>query len=302
MLTYYIVLPFIYLISLLPFPLFYGVCDVIFLLLYYVIGYRKKVVLQNLQNAFPDKSAKELEQIRRRFYRYFCDLLPETFKTLTISRAAAIRRCRLTAEAQSLFDGYAAENKSIMIVMGHYGNWEWAGNTFSLQGKHHLYVVYHPLSNKYFNGLMYRMRTRFGTGLISMKDTFRDMVAHKSELDATAFIADQTPAPNSAYWTTFLNQDTPVFQGTEKIARKMNYPVVYVQVQRVRRGYYEISARTLFDEPAFTKDGEITTAHTQALEHDICAHPEFWLWSHRRWKHKRPEAARQPAEREVAAI
>lgn len=300
MLTYYIVLPFIYLISLLPFPLFYGVCDVMFLLLYYVIGYRKKVVLQNLQNAFPDKSPQEIEKIRRRFYRYFCDLLLETFKTLTISRAAAIRRCKLTAEAQALFDRYATENKSIMIVMGHYGNWEWAGNTFSLQGKHHLYVVYHPLSNKYFNGLMYRMRTRFGTGLISMKDTFRDMVAHKSELDATAFIADQTPAPNSAYWTNFLNQDTPVFQGTEKIARKMNYPVVYVRVQRVKRGYYEISARTLFDKPAATKDGEITTAHTQALEHDICAHPEFWLWSHRRWKHKRPEAAKQPAEQQVA--
>ncbi len=302
MLTYYIVLPFIYLISLLPFPLFYGVCDVMFLLLYYVIGYRKKVVLQNLQNAFPDKSAKEIEQIRRRFYRYFCDLLLETFKTLSIYRAAAIRRCKLTPEAQALFDRYAAENRSIMIVMGHYGNWEWAGNTFSLQGKHHLYVVYHPLSNKYFNGLMYRMRTRFGTGLISMKDTFRDMVAHKSELDATAFIADQTPAPNSAYWTTFLNQDTPVFQGTEKIARKMNYPVVYVQVQRVKRGYYEISARTLFDEPASTKDGEITTAHTQALEHDICAHPEFWLWSHRRWKHKRPEAIKQPAVPQVATV
>lgn len=301
MLTYYIVLPFIYLISLLPFPLFYGVCDVMFLLLYYVIGYRKKVVLQNLQNAFPDKSAKEIEQIRRRFYRYFCDLLLETFKTLTISRATAIRRCKLTSEAQALFDGYAAQNRSIMIVMGHYGNWEWAGNTFSLQGKHHLYVVYHPLSNKYFNGLIYRMRTRFGTGLISMKDTFRDMVAHKNELDATAFIADQTPAPNSAYWTTFLNQDTPVFLGTEKIARKMNYPVVYVRVQRVKRGYYEISARTLFDHPVSTTDGEITTAHTQALEQDICARPEFWLWSHRRWKHKRPETARQSTN-QVAAI
>jgi Kdo2-lipid IVA lauroyltransferase/acyltransferase len=295
MLSYYILLPFIYLISLLPFPLFYGICDFMFVLLYYVIGYRKKVVLQNLKNAFPDKSAAEIEKIRRRFYRYFCDLLLETFKTLTISRAAAIRRCKFTPEAQALFDRYAAENRSIMIVMGHYGNWEWAGNTFSLQGKHQLYVVYHPLTNKHFNGLMYRMRTRFGTGLIAMKDTFRDMVAHKSELDATAFIADQTPAPTSAYWTNFLNQDTPVFQGTEKIARKMNYPVVYARVQRIKRGYYEISARTLFDQPSATKDGEITTAHTQALEQDICAQPEYWLWSHRRWKHKRPAPAKEAA-------
>lgn len=289
MLTYYLVLPFIYLISLLPFALFYGVCDFMFVLLYYVTGYRKKVVLQNLRNSFPEKSEKEIRAISRRFYRYFCDLLLETFKTLTISREAAIRRCKLQPEALALFNRYAAENRSIMIVMGHYGNWEWAGNTFSLQGRHHLYVVYHPLSNKYFNGLIYRMRTRFGTGLIAMKDTFRDMVAHKSELDATAFIADQTPAPNSAYWTTFLNQDTPVFQGTEKIARKMNYPVVYVCVQRVKRGYYEISARTLFEEPSKTADGEITAAHTKALEADICAQPEYWLWSHRRWKHRRPE-------------
>lgn len=288
MLTYYLVLPFIYLISLLPFPIFYGVCDIMFVLLYYVTGYRKKVVLQNLRNSFPDKSEKEIQGIARRFYRYFCDLLLETFKTLTISRATALKRCRMTPEALELFNRYAEENKSVMIVMGHYGNWEWAGNTFSLQGRHHLYVVYHPLSNKYFNGLIYRMRTRFGTGLISMKDTFRDMVAHKSELDATAFIADQTPAPNSAYWLTFLNQDTPVFQGAEKIARKMNYPVVYVRIQRVKRGYYELSARTLFDEPSRTADGEITEAHTRALEMDICAQPEYWLWSHRRWKHKRP--------------
>jgi KDO2-lipid IV(A) lauroyltransferase len=121
-----------------------------------------------------------------------------------------------------------------------------------------------------------------------MKDTFREMVQHRAELDATAFIADQTPAPDNAFWLTFMNQDTPVFQGTEKIARKMNYPVVYVRVERVKRGFYEISAETLFEEPAKTTDGEITTAHTRALEQDIQRQPESWLWSHRRWKHKRP--------------
>jgi len=290
---YFFVLPFIYLISLLPFPLFYGVCDFMFFMLYYVTGYRKKVVLQNLRNAFPEKSEKEIRGISRRFYRYFCDLLLETFKTLTISRASAIKRCKLTPEALAVFNRYADEGRSIMIVMGHYGNWEWAGNTFSLECKHHLYVVYHPLSNKHFDGLIYRMRSRFGTGLIPMKDTFRDMVSNKGELSATAFIADQTPAPASAFWTTFLNQDTPVFQGTEKIARKLNYPVVYAKVQRVKRGYYEISARTLFEEPARTSDGEISAAHTKALEEDICKQPEYWLWSHRRWKHKRPEPVKK---------
>lgn len=286
---YYILLPFIYLLSWIPFPLFYGVSDLMFVMIYYVFGYRKKVVGQNLRNAFPEKSEKEIRAIMRRFYRSFCDVLLETFKTLTISERSAIKRCQLTPEALQLFNRYADENKSIIIVMGHFGNWEWAGNTFSLQCRHHLYVVYHPLSNKHFNGLIYRMRTRFGTGLIAMKDTFREMVQHKAELDATAFIADQTPAPDSAFWLTFLNQDTPVFQGTEKIARKMNYPVVYARVERVKRGYYQISAETLFDEPGKTRDGEITAAHTRALEKDIQRQPESWLWSHRRWKHKRPE-------------
>jgi len=286
---YYILLPFIYLLSWIPFPLFYGVSDLMFVMIYYVFGYRKKVVGQNLRNAFPGKSEKEISAIMRRFYRSFCDVLLETFKTLTISERSAIKRCQLTPEALRLFNRYADENKSIIIVMGHFGNWEWAGNTFSLQCRHHLYVVYHPLSNKHFNGLIYRMRTRFGTGLIAMKDTFREMVQHKAELDATAFIADQTPAPDSAFWLTFLNQDTPVFQGTEKIARKMNYPVVYARVERVKRGYYQISAETLFDEPGKTTEGEITAAHTHALEKDIERQPESWLWSHRRWKHKRPE-------------
>lgn len=286
---YYILLPFIYLLSWIPFPLFYGVSDLMFVMIYSVFGYRKKVVGQNLRNAFPEKSEKEIRAIMRRFYRSFCDVLLETFKTLTISERSAIKRCQLTPEALQLFNRYADENKSIIIVMGHFGNWEWAGNTFSLQCRHHLYVVYHPLSNKHFNGLIYRMRTRFGTGLIAMKDTFREMVQHKAELDATAFIADQTPAPDSAFWLTFLNQDTPVFQGTEKIARKMNYPVIYARVERVKRGYYEISAETLFDEPGKTTEGEITAAHTRALEKDIQRQPESWLWSHRRWKHKRPE-------------
>lgn len=292
-LTYYLLIPFIYLLSWTPFPLFYRISDFLFLMLYHVIGYRKKVVLQNLRNAFPEKTEKEINIISRQFYRSFCDVLLETFKTLTISRSEAIRRCKLTPEALQLFNHYAAEEKSIIIVMGHFGNWEWAGNTFSLQGNHHLYVVYHPLTNKYFNGLIYRMRTRFGTGLIAMKDTFRDMVKFRDELNATAFIADQTPAPENAYWLNFLNQDTPVFQGTERIAKKLNYPVVYVRVERVKRGYYEISAETLFDEPGKTADGEITTAHTRALEKDIQRQPESWLWSHRRWKHKRPATVTQ---------
>jgi len=277
---------------LIPFPLFYGLSDFIYFILYYVIGYRKKVVFGNLKNSFPEKSDKELRKISRKFYRYLCDLLLETFKTLTIRRSVALQRCVITPQAKALFDNYYEKKQSVIIVMGHYGNWEWAGNTFSLTNKHQLYVIYHPLTNKYFDGLMYSLRTRFGSKLIPMRETFKDMVKYRDEINATAFIADQTPSAENAYWTTFLHQDTPVFWGTERIAKKMNYPVVYVTVKRKKRGKYEIDAETLFENPKDTKDGEISEAHTRKLEQDIINQPEIWLWSHRRWKHsdKKPVA------------
>lgn len=292
-LVYYISLPFIYLLSILPFPIFYRVCDVLYVLLYYVIGYRKKIVLQNLRNSFPEKSEVEIKRLCKDFYHYLCDLFPETFKTLTIGKKTMLKRCSLDPEAKEIFDRYNAEGRSIILVMGHYGNWEWAGNTFSLTCRQKLFVVYHPITNKYFDALMYRMRTRFGTGLIPMRDTFKDMVRHKSIVSATAFIADQTPQPDNAFWTNFLNQDTPVFWGTEKIARKIDYPVVYISVKRVKRGYYHIQAEVLSEHPKQTADEEISRMHTLRLEKDIREQPEIWLWSHRRWKHKRPAEKRQ---------
>jgi len=284
---YYLALPFIYLISLLPFPALYAVSDGLYLLLYRVLGYRKDVVLANLCNSFPDKTDEEIQRIAKNYYKYLCDLFLETFKTLTINKKTMLKHCYFNPKAKALFDKLAEENKSIILVLGHLGNWEWAGNTVSLQLKQQLYVIYHPISNKYFDWLMYKMRTRFGTKLIAMKDTFREMLENRAELNATAFIADQTPAPESAYWTTFLNQDTPVFKGTELIARKINYPVVYATVKRVKRGEYELFAEMLCDVPKATAEGEISELHTRKLERDIIAQPEIWLWSHRRWKHKR---------------
>lgn len=284
---FYLALPFLYLISILPFPLFYLVSDGIYLLLYRVIGYRKKVVYENLKNSFPEKTHEELKKIEKQFYHYLVDLFLETLKTLTISKEEAIKRCALNPQAIALFNDLYAQKQSCILVMGHYGNWEWAGNTFSLINKQQLYVIYHPLTNKHFDKLMYDMRTRFGSKLYAMKDTMRGMISNRNEINATAFIADQTPSPENAYWTTFLNQDTPVFWGTEKIAQKLNYPVVYVTINRVKRGYYEVNAEILVTEPKNTKEGEISELHTRQLEKDIKAQPEIWLWSHRRWKHKR---------------
>lgn len=286
---YYIALPFIYLLSLLPFRLLYFFSDFVFVLLYHIVGYRKDVVRQNLRNSFPGKSEAEIRDISRRFFRYFCDLFLETFKTLTISPAAMLRHCAMTDEAAGLFRKLADEKKSVMLVMGHFGNWEWGGNTFSLVCLQQLYVIYHPLSNKHFDGLMYRMRSRFGTRLIAMKNTYKEMLGNRGGLNATAFIADQTPQPDNAFWTTFLNQDTPVFKGTEVISKKMNLPIVYVSIRRHKRGYYKLYAEMLCDEPANTPEGYISELHTRRLEQDIIAMPETWLWSHRRWKHQRPQ-------------
>lgn len=283
----YIATPFIYLLAILPFPVLYGVSYGVYVLLYRIIGYRKKVVLGNLRNAFPQKSEAEIQQIARGFYRYLCDLFLETFKTLTISKQEMLRHCSMNPEAKKIMDKYAAEGKSIILVLGHLGNWEWAGNTFSMECKQQLYVIYHPITNAFFDQLMYKMRTRFGAKLIPMKNTFREMLAMKNEVNATAFIADQTPSSQNAYWTTFLNQDTPVFWGTEVIAKKLKLPVVYISVNKLRRGYYEMNAEVLHDNPAATAEGEISELHTKRLEKDIIAHPETWLWSHRRWKHKR---------------
>ncbi|GAB4139279.1 MAG: lysophospholipid acyltransferase family protein [Bacteroidia bacterium] len=285
---YYLLLPFIYLVSVLPFPVLYLFSDFVHLILFGIIGYRRKVIYTNLKNSFPEKSDQEIKKIGREFEHYLCDLFLETFKTLTISEKEMLRRCTISPEAGKLFDDYFNAQKNVIIVMGHFGNWEWAGNSFSLTRKHQLYVIYHPLKNKHFNDLIIGMRTRFGTKLIPMKDTMRQMLANRNEkTNATAFIADQTPHPDRAYWMNFMNQDTPVFMGTEAFAKKLNYPVIYVSVKKIRRGFYNIDADLLFEQPGKEAEYTITETHTKRLEKDIQLIPSIWLWSHKRWKHKR---------------
>ncbi len=283
---YYITLPFIYLLSILPFPILYLLSDGMYVILYHIIGYRKAVVLQNLRNSFPEKSDSEIKRLCKDFYHYLCDMFLESFKTLTISKEKMMQHCRLNNQGKAFVDKMAEEKKSLILVIGHLGNWEWS-NAFNLFCKQQLYAIYHPLHNKYFDGLMYKMRSHFGSKLIAMKDTFRQMLANRNEITITAFIADQTPHPDNAYWTTFLNQDTPVFRGAELISRKLNYPVAYGSIIRIKRGYYEMTIEMLCPDPSATTDGQITEMHTRRLEQDIISHPQIWLWSHKRWKHKR---------------
>ena len=285
--AYYLVLPVFYVVSWLPFRLLYLLSDVMFLLVYRIFGYRKSVVRANLERSFPEKSSDEIAAIRHGYYRYFCALVLETIKTLSISPAAVNER--FSCGDMSSFEHCFKKKQSVIIVMGHLGNWELCGAYFSQLPLHQLYVLYHPLANKHFDGLVYRMRTRLGSRLYPMKSAFRGMVKNSKELTATAFIADQTPSPANAYWMTFLNQDTAVFKGTETIARKLDYPVIYLSVIRERRGHYRIHGELLAEHPRDLPENALTELHTKRLEQDIIDHPETWLWSHRRWKHKRPE-------------
>ena len=286
-LGYYLALPFIYGIALLPFPLLYLLSDALRLVLFGVFGYRRKVVLTNLRKSLPQKSEAEVQRIRRDFEQWFCDLTLETIKTLTISPAKV--RERVSFEGVGILRSFAEQKQSVVLVLGHFGNWELAGARYSAEpGLPQLYVIYHPLQNKWFDRLVYHMRTRHGTRLYTMRETSRSMLRDRHLNTATAFIADQTPSPERAYWMTFLNQDTPVFQGTESLSKKLGYPVVYISITRPRRGYYHLQVETLVADPKSTAEGEITEIHTRRLERDIINYPHLWLWTHRRWKHQRP--------------
>src|ERR1700744_4798128 len=186
--AYYPLVPVIYLVSLLPFPLLYLFSDFLSATLYYIAGYRKKVILQNLRNSFPEKTDGEIAVICRNFYRHFCDFFLETIKAITISKKDIVKHCTIDPDTVALYAKFAAEKKNVIIAMGHSGNWEWACSSFNLQVPQQLQVIYHPLSNKYFNGLMHKIRTRNGAALIAMKDTYRQMIANSPVLNATAFL------------------------------------------------------------------------------------------------------------------
>ncbi len=283
--SFYITYPFIYLIASLPFGALYKVSDILYYL-FRLTGYRKKVVIKNLQNSFPDKTPLEIEALCSTYYRYLCDLILETLKTLRMTEKESKEHC--VFHNQAWLDKLYEEKRSFIIVMGHYGNWEWAGPSFTLNTNFQLVVIYRPLTNTYFEKMMVGMRTRFGTRITPVNLTLRDMVANRKQVTATAFIADQTAPHDKGYWTTFLNQDTIVFTGPEKLATKFDYPVVFMNTKRVRRGLYEVTPELLFSKPKETTENEISETFMKRLEKEIIQDPSIWLWSHRRWKHERP--------------
>jgi len=283
--VYYITIPFIYLIAYLPFPLLYVFSDFIYFLVYSVFGYRKKIVRENLKNSFPDKSKHELKEIEHKFFKYFCDLTLETLKTLVITPSTLVER--VSFEGKEIFESYYKNQQSVIVVMGHYGNWELGGARFAIEPAHQLYVIYHPLQNPYFDKLVYKMRTRLGNGLYSKQHSLRGILANRKNVTASAFIADQTPPRIGAHWITFLNQDTAFFMGTGKIATKLKCPVIYIGIERESRGYYNMKAEELITDASKVTAEVVVETFAKRLEEDIRRMPEIWLWSHNRWKRKR---------------
>jgi len=286
---YLLIYPLIFLLSILPFCLLYGISHLFKFLIFDVIGYRKKVVENNLHNAFPEKSDKEIKQIANKFYLYFCDLILETIKTLSISKKQVLKHVKFLNP--EVINDFYDKKQSLILVLGHYGNWELSGAASNYFLKPQFYAIYKPLHNEEFDNLLIKMRSKSGVKLIKMKETYKKLFAmvKNGELFTVGFIADQTPSPENAYWTKFLHQDTPVFWGTENVARKTNLPVVYATIKRPKRGYYEVTFTIIHTHPKDTAIGEISEAHTRLLERDILQQPEIWLWTHRRWKHKKPE-------------
>ncbi len=275
----------LHLISLLPFSVLYLLADMIYFAMYRVVGYRKDVVRTNLKNAFPEKTDAERKLIEKKFYRFLADMMLETIKMSTMSAKDFEKRVKLTVP--EVIQNHLNNNKSVLIVSGHYGNWEWGSVRHSTYYNELLLVIFKPLTDKNFENYFNKIRSRFGAVTVPMKLTLRKIIEYKDEKFCIGFAGDQTPVKGEArYFTTFLNQPTAVFLGVEKIAKMTNHPVVFGNMERVRRGYYECWFKTLFENPKEAAEYEITEAHTKALEEVIKARPEFWLWSHKRWKFK----------------
>ncbi len=284
---FYTVYAFFWLTGWFPLPCLYNFSGILYLFVYYLVPYRKKVVFRNLQNSFPEKTEQEIRTIAKKFYRHFCDYFVEMVHMLHMSREEWQKR--FVIRENEALDRLYKQGKSILVVVGHYANWEWAV-IFPLHIPHKILALYKPLENEYFDRLFIRFRAKFGVEPVPMEKILRRILEYqkKGQPVMTYMLADQRPIwQNIQYWTTFLNQDTPVFLGPEKIAKKLDHPVFFMKVNKIRRGRYQCELIPLVENSAGTKGHEITDRYIACLEEIIRERPELWLWTHKRWKHDR---------------
>jgi len=276
-----------WLISLLPFCVLYIISDFLFVIFYYIAKYRKSVVFENLRNAFPEKNPEEINKIAKKYFHNLCDIIIEVIKIRHITPNQLLKRVEF--KNYQILDDLYASGKSVIAATGHCGNWEWMSMNMSYITKFNGYVIVKPLSNKYFDEYLNKLRTKFakGGGVIRFKETYRKLIQLKNVQTLSGFAADQTPAKNEiTYWTKFLNQNTPVYLGVEKIAKSLEMAVVFIYVKRIKRGFYEAEIIKITDDARLTVGHEITEKHVQLLDQFINKYPDNWLWSHKRWKYK----------------
>lgn len=287
---YYILYAFIWLLTLLPLKILFLISDFIFILLFYVIRYRRKVVKKNLIGAFPEKSKKEIAVIERKFYQHFCDYFFETLKLLNMSENDIKKR--VTLINPNALDEYYNNNKSIFLYLGHYGNWEWLSYAWNVNQPKYtdyiMYPAYYPLGNKYVDQFFYILRSKRSNGIpLPQKKVLRTIIKlnQQNKKGVFIFLADQSPIWNSVqHWVKFLNQDTATIVGVEKLAKQTGYPVFYFKVRKLKRGHYSAEFIKLAEDATEVPEFLITERYMAELEKSIVEGPPYWLWTHRRWK------------------
>ncbi len=290
LLIYSIVYPFLWLISKLPWRLFYAFSTGIFFLIYYVIGYRKKTVAENLKLVFPNKTPQEIKRIRKDFYRHLCDMFLEMIKSISISNEEMKERFKVTN--LDMLNELEAQGESMMVFMAHYASYEWA-NVVDIQTGIQAVGVYKRIENKYFDRLVRRIRARFGSRVVTTKNAMEEITKDKNRDGVFMYglAADQSPKIYKAtYWTDFMGVKVPTFLGAEILAKRLGTKVFYLKVEKLKRGYYEATFVPIADDPNACEEYSIVKSYLRILEKQIHNKPEYYLWTHKRWKHRNAQS------------
>lgn len=289
--TYALLYSWMYVHAILPLRLLYILSDILYVFAYKIISYRVKVVRTNLKNAFPEKSDAERKKIERDFYHHFCDYFVETIKLLHISDEEI--RERMVFKNMELVEELMKDGNSALMYLGHYGNWEWVTSiALRMEDNTQLGQIYRPLRNKATDDIFLKIRSRFGTVNIPKNNVLRVIARLKQTKKRLliGFMADQNPGWNNVhYWSKFMNQDSAVFTGVERIAKSTGFAVVYLDVTKTSRGVYEGVCKLISDNPKEEPEFAITERYIRAMEKTILRNPAYWLWTHKRWKYKKED-------------
>lgn len=272
--------------AILPFGVLYLLSDILAFFGHRILKYRRQVVYQNLRNSFPTKSKKEINQIAKLYYTNLADLIFETFKSSNMKKNELEKR--VSFKNQEVIDQLYIDKKNVFATLGHCGNWEWVGNRIALFLNHKGAAIYKPIHDDFFNAYMVEMRQKYkDTLMIDYKKVFRTLVSLKDKLYTVFILSDQSPPRTELnYFVDFLSQRTAFYNGMEKVARALDYAVIYLDIKRIKRGFYEVEIIPITHDAKKTKEDFITKEYVRLLENSIISQPDNWLWSHRRWKNR----------------